>query len=374
MPYIPSDILWTKIKSLVQGFFISKDPKYVICIKLEPTIINSIINGCLIEIGLIKDHYGTGLTMLLIEDIPGQPFFVIGENFSNKSKEFNNYDAVVIDLFEQKEIILALFNLDSMPIYSKILTPNISRTKQDLSSWLKSPVSNHKNLKVFDPKDIFTIDLGNIEDKKEDKSIRILKPEPFSFERGEYEVIETMENETTEGKHGYAQEFSIRNTLLTNFEINKSYFESPKKSNGEELTDSVLILDECLLLFESKYVISEKQNKKNQALKKAFQQLDNANKYLQNNEFNGKQYNSDYAIIEICIVDTKFIHYFSKFPDELFSQNKLLPIVFTVSSFTQFIGTFIVEHQQNFKPYFEEAILDIWKDRALNQISIINPV
>jgi len=375
MPYIPSDILWKKISSLVQGFFIAHDPKYVICIKLEPTIINSIIDGCLIEVGIVKEYYGLGLTMLLIEDIPQQPFFVIGKNFSTKSEEFKSYDKVVIDLFEQKEIILALFNLDSAPIYSRVLKPTLDKTKKELSEWLKSPTSPHKDLRLFDPKDIFTIDVNNYADPSPGKSknMIIIKPEPFAFEKGEYEPITTVENETEEGKHGYSQEFAIRNILIENFEISKSYFESPKKHNNEELTDSVLILENSLLLIESKFVISEKQNKKNQALKKAINQLAKAKIYILENGFNSFQLNERNQIIEICIVDTKFIHRLTKFPGEILPQDKLFPIIFTVSSFTQFIGLFRVDYQNGFKPYFEQKLLEIWSERGFGKLTIVNP-
>ena|ERR1700761_3243842 len=48
----------------------------------------------------------------------------------------------------------------------------------------------------------------------ESRAMTILKPEPFAFARGEFEVIATFENELSDGRHGYSQEFAIRNTLM----------------------------------------------------------------------------------------------------------------------------------------------------------------
>ncbi|WP_426473729.1 hypothetical protein [Chryseobacterium balustinum] len=372
MTYIPSTNLWDKISSLNQGFIIQKDPEYVISIKLEPSILNSIIDGCLIEIGIVKEYYGVGLTMLIIEDIPQQPFYVIGENFSKKDSKLTNYDEVIIDIFNQQQIILALFNLDSTPIYSKELKLNLEVTKQELIEWLATPPSNHNNLTLFNPNDIFPINLNNFEDKRSDKKIFIYKPEPFSFEKGEYNVITSIENDTEKGRHGYSQEQAIRNILINHFELGNDYFESPIKSNGEELTDSLIVLDKSLILIESKYVISSKQNKKNIALRKAINQLNNAEEYILINGFENILKTNEYNIIKICIVDAKLFHHKSKLPENLYQEHPNLPIVFTLSSFNNMLGSYMIKYKNWTKP-FEQDLIKMWKEKDKSKLLIVNP-
>lgn len=376
MAYIPNSVLWDKIQSLVQGFIISKDSKhYSVNIKLEPTIINSLIDGCLIEIGLLKSFYGTRQTMLLIEDIPGQPFFAIGENFSSESTEIKDYEEIVIDLFNQNEIILALYNLDSMPVHSKVLNPLKNKTKSDFINWTKLPPSNHKNLRVFDDLDVFTINLNNKPlEENQNRVMRIFKPEPYAFKKGEFKIIETVDNEVGEGKHGYSQEYSIRNFVIDHFEMGVEYFESPLKENKEEITDSIIVLESSIILIESKYVISEKQNKKNQALKKAINQLNNAEKYIKENGYDKIEKNTTKIIIKICIVDTKLVHYYSNFSKDILEEQEDCPIIFTVSSFIQLLGHIIIEDRNNFKPKYEKELLKIWNTRDPKKPLFINPV
>jgi hypothetical protein len=185
---------------------------------------------------------------------------------------------------------------------------------------------------------------------------------------GKYEPIITKDNLFLDGKHGYTQEDALRNVLYYFFVKDFNCFISPKKIDGTELIDAVLILKEFVVLIESKYVISDKDTKKTQAIIKAISQLEEAEQYLlENNIFN------EYLILNKKIV--KFIlgdiRLFNKIPKSISdSKSKILPIFISITSFTQLLGVIYVENKDDFYQAFENQLLWFLEINQPNKLCI----
>jgi hypothetical protein len=78
------------------------------------------------------------------------------------------------------------------------------------------------------------------------------------------------------GRHGVLQEISITNQLGSFFNPGDNFFPSPKYADGLEFTDYILIDGNAAIIIESKFIISDKQTKKHQSLRKAVRQLNKA--------------------------------------------------------------------------------------------------
>lgn len=370
MIYLPSSELRDKLESLVQGFIIANDPKLVICIKLEPSLQNSIIKGCPVEVGIIKSDIRRKGMMLLVEDIPGEPFFVVGENFGDEHTKYEGYDFLAIELMTQKELILALFNLDGQPIYSRKIKLENNLLIQPFALWIHQNSSNHKDLRRLSENDIFFINIENYSEKELHRDISFINIKPdmeVLINDGKYEPIVTKDNLFLDGKHGYTQEDALRNVLYNFFVKDFNCFISPKKIDGTELIDAMLILEEFIVLIESKYVISDKPTNKTQAINKAISQLDQAEKYLLENDVVNYKLITNKKIIKFVLGDSRL---FNKMPKSIFNSKTNLPIFISITSFTQLLGVIYVENKDDFYQAFENQLLWFLEVNQPNKLCI----
>lgn len=237
--------------------------------------------------------------MLLIEDIPGEPFFLIGGNFGDEHDEYEGYDFLATELMTQQELTLALFNLDSQPIYSR--------------------------------------------------------------------KIKLEDNVFIDGKHGYTQEDALRNLLFYFFVKDFNCFISPKKADGTEIIDAMIILEGFVVLIESKYVISDKATNKTQAINKAISQLDKAEKYLLENDIFNYKLITGKKIIKFVLGDSRL---FNKIPKSILNSKTNLPIFISITSFTQLLGTIYIDNKDSFYQAFENQLLWFLEVNQPNKLCI----
>lgn len=366
MLYDYDKITLEKIQSLPQGFYLShdKEKNVVLTIKVLPGEITSIVKGFPITLYLIKDEK---LTTLYILDHPTMPFYFKGMNFSDEDKEYKNFEEVVIDLIKAESFKLVVMNETHYQIINSKI--NKENSINLFKEWL---INEQQVFEIVLSDNSFSTDnipmyFDSFKNQIWDNNLIDNKPY-FKFD--EY---------TKDGKHGYHQEFSLRNILSLYYEPNKELFHSVKKSNGEEFTDFVIIYEKTLVLVESKYTVSTKQTMFNKAMSKAVKQLNTAEKtvfedpeLIDNPALNEKLSNFD-ALLKICIFYNDGRVLSNAFSN--ISQNhdpQALPLFITIGTFYQF-ASYIQIHNENYRSLIIQNLLKI-REAYLkrNKIAIID--
>ena len=283
-----------KVFTLSEGFYLSytTDKKVVLTIKTISGLINSLIKGCPIDLVLSKNER---LISIYIIDNKINPTYFRGCGFSDLDESFLKFETVIIDLIKSTEYKLVILN----EINYQIANVDIKKTNliNQFKDWLNSNNSD------------FEIRLSNTSFSSEN---RIMYIDSFQNKIWNNELInkkpyfnlnEYLEN----GTHGYHQEFSIRNILSEFYQPNIELFPSVLKSNGEELTDFLILYKKAVVIIESKYTISPKQTKFNDAITKAIVQLNKTeaiiveNPELIDNEYIKKEILEFQVILKICV-------------------------------------------------------------------------
>ncbi|MGE7777762.1 hypothetical protein ACQKLP_23810 [Chitinophaga sp. NPDC101104] len=362
--YMPSDATLGILQGLLQGFWIEKDKDgiVVILIKLEASLLNSIITGCILEVVLRNPHAKSRSCTLYVHDIPNNPFYVSWQEFSNPDPNLHDFDQIAIELARSSEVRVVLFNELTHPIFSVLLKTALP--SYTLESWLfkvyndelyrgikNDPDGNyHPETPIIG----FPIKILNQDHSSVEKLI-LISPEYEEEWREKWEQnkgVFHLKDFEGDGKHGYYQEFSIMNYLARFFAPEKEFFVGPVKSDGNEFTDFVICGSEAALLIESKYIISNKQTKRNSALSKAIEQLNKAEESILNGSLNlvdlelTKKLIGAKFITKICLVNDKTILSDTTDRNLLTKYSKKqLPLFISTTSFFQIVGT--IKLQQN---------------------------
>lgn len=354
--YIAKRETFEKLKSLLQGFYLEldKNKNPVLLIKLEASLLDSILKGVPIEIVLRNPNINKRSCTLYINDIDGNPFYVSGNNFGKEDNIIKGFDEVAIKIISSEKIKLVLYNEYTHPFYSTELTINSDLKK--LENWLYKIYNdneyNHLDIPIdngnYFPENEFkgfNIKINNKDHSQEEKLI-VLAPE--------YEESFNYKNYEGNGKHGYHQESSIFNNLSNFFTPKIDFYFSPKYTNGNEFTDFIIIHNKSILVIESKYVISEKKTKANQAIVKAIEQLNKVEKEIFKRDVDLTNYklksilNKVETICKICLVNDRIIltDNNTKNITKKYSK-KQLPIFISVTSFFQLIGTLEIKNKSH---------------------------
>lgn len=370
--YIPSINALNKIESLVQGFWIDKCDTgvAVLMIKLEASLVNSIVKGVPLEIVIRNPKIDKRSCTLYIYDIVEEPFYVTGRTFSEADKNVQDIDEILLTMASSNEVIVSLYNLDSKPIHTKTLDINCA---DNIHNWLFK-VYNYNIYSEQGKKEIS----GNYLPENEFKgfSIKInnydstILPKIDSYliepdKKGDFHTSHfNLSNYEGDGKHGYFQENSVDSILRRHFIVNEDFFCSPQNSDGTEFTDFILISDSIAILIESKYVISDKQTKINNALKKAINQLNDKESQIKNRTVNlvdkllENRLTNNMEIVKVCLINDKVI--LTEERSKNLSDNyekKDLPIFIPVSNFNQMIGSFALKSTAKLCERISESLL-----------------
>jgi hypothetical protein len=288
--YFPTEKTYDFLKSLAQGFCleVSERGEIVLMIKMEPSLLMDIIKGCKMSLRISNPNIAYRGCILIVFDKIDDPFYLYGGHFGYESRWLIGFDELMIVLATQhNQIKVALYNELNHPIFTTNL--HISNSSERFGQWLNN-VCNAPEYRGFakqayqvsqltdNEENGYTIEIENTDHSNEKKLI-ILSPEygetwreDQTSKNGSFNLEDYMSN----GKHGSLQELSITNNLSRFFQPGIDFFSSPKYANGLEFTDYVIIDNNAAIFIESKYVISEKQTKKHQAIHKAVLQLNKA--------------------------------------------------------------------------------------------------
>lgn len=366
--YLASEKTLENVKSLVQGFWleIDSEKKVVLLLKFPASIITSVLKGCHINMVLRNPKLAERSSTIYIYDNLENPLWVTWQKFSKEDNKYKGFDKVMVKLVKATEVRLALYNELNLPIYTTMLQKE--NQIDDFEEWYNKLKETFKNIKLEKVEDGFyypenqekgfTVHLKNVDNSSEPK-MDIYSPDEMEI-WGEKWIAGkdhyNLNDFLTDGKHGYNQELSVRANLARYFNANEELFFSPKKEDTTELVDFLVHYKEAILIFESKFVISEKQTKLNNAISKAVKQLVNAHKIIVNNpevvenkklvEFltNGK------FILRICLFNDKLYLTEKNCKNVIESFEKIeLPIFISEMSFFQMVVQIKIESEENYK-------------------------
>lgn len=356
-----------KIQSLPQGFYISYDSqkRVVLSIKSMSGLITTLVKGCPINLLLSKSDK---LTTLYIIDNPINPQYFKGKGFSSHDTEYQNYESIVIDLIKSTEFKLIILNESNYQI------ANLNIKKENsinlFNNWLSDVEDEFElqisNMSFIDEKKIIYID----SEKNEIWNGNLINNKSY-FNFDEY---------LKDGMHGYHQEFSIRNLLSQFYNPNTELFPSIQKTNGEELTDFLILYKKAVVIIESKYTISPKQTKFTSAISKAIEQLNKVeyivreNPKIINHEFIKKEIIDFQVILKLCLFyddgrDLKkaFKNFYEKY------DINYLPIFVSIDVMAQFMSYLKILNGSNYKYNIIENLLKVRMEyRKKNKIIIID--
>ena len=142
--YFPQEEMFEKLKSLLHGFLIDEeeDGRIALLIKLNASLLTSIINGCPIDVVLRNPNIAARTCSLYVYDIPTDPLCIIGENLSNEDKILKDFDEIVLKLLTQHQIRMVLYNEFSHPIFTTFV--ELDYSIDEFNSWLIDVQNNEK--------------------------------------------------------------------------------------------------------------------------------------------------------------------------------------------------------------------------------------
>ncbi|MGV9004989.1 hypothetical protein [Flavobacterium sp.] len=365
--YIYDTETFEKIRSLEQGYIIRFDSNFeiVIAIKTDIALLTNLINGCPFHFLINKKN---SYTSLIIEDNKESPFYITAKDFSKTNSDFKNFENIIIDLLKSEKITVNYFNDSNFQLFTTELNKN--NDFQNFINWVNSNNENEyqieiKNIAFTGKKDIIFLDL--IENNKWGNNGINGKPYyKFSDYLGD-------------GKHGYNQEHNLRSVFSKYFIPNEELFYSIKKVNNLELTDFTIIYKKAILLIESKYTLSSKQNKFNDAIVKSIQQLNNAENILRNElqqikELEIKEKIKNFQIIlKICVFNDDGRNLENAFKNVKNNFDKrILPIFISVYTLKQTLSFLQLNTKKNYKVNIIENLLKLTYENREREIIVID--
>ncbi|MEK6525139.1 hypothetical protein [Myroides odoratimimus] len=355
----------SRLQYVPQGFLIEYinylNP--VLFLKLDLSMIQTIIKGCDLNISLENPLYSNSLVTLNIFDHPKNPCWLkSGTYTANPEDVVCDYNEEFITrLSEIKKIKISLFNEEFRPIHSFEL--NCSSHSENIDSWLIS--SDKKSKKPF----VLTLNNHCHLDEKKIISTIIYESglNAKSLSGGSFTIDDYIG--LNENGHGYSQEISLKNILSCYFKIDKSLFINSKYENGNEFTDFIILLEKSTLLIESKCVVSVKPNKINEAIKKGVCQLKKAqnaigtpgftliNKDLEN-QLKHERWKMKLLVYNGSINLTE-----NRLEKILKDVHPLdLPMFISLSTLNQLLASLYIKNNKDFLSNFEYNIWLLFKD------------
>lgn len=376
--YLPSEDTFEDIKSLVQGFWleIDSDDRVVLILKFPASIITSLVKGVPIELVLRNPKLSTRSITLYIYDKAQNPLWVTWQKFTDEDVEYKGFDEVAVKLVQSTDIRIAMFNELNHPLFTTVLTKE--NQIHDFKLWYHS-LSEYDNLKIVNdgyyyPEDEtkgFTIKINNVDNSSVEKlnihSVEEMDTwgENWIADKNYYNLNEFLTN----GKHGYNQELSIRGNLSRYFDVNKDFFHSPTKKDTTELIDFLIYHEGAILLIESKFVISEKQTKLNNAISKAVKQLNKAHHFIINDTAKiederifEKVIRGEY-LLKICLFNDG-LNLTEKTCKNIINtyEKHELPIFISVISFFQLVADLRIRNEKHYKFLLIDNLMRLYSE------------
>jgi hypothetical protein len=369
---MPSEKAYEKLMGLLQGFWLDVDEDGIpaLLIKLEASLIASIINGVPFDIIIRNPNITQRSCTLYIYDIDKNPFYITGSVFGEEHESFLGFDKAAVALAGADSVTVILYNELSHPVFTIRLNINIGNS---FDKWLFNVYNNNEYKSIppvegdgyyFPESDMkgFKVSFINIDNSKTDKVTIIAPLYIEEWRSGTVADIESFNynNYDGDGKHGYLQELSIANNLSKIFIPNVDFYLSPKNKDGKEFADFIIVKDEYLILIESKYILSNKQTNKHGAIVKAVNQLKKAEGSivsgeldLENEELLDRLKNIRY-VVKYCLLNDRII-----LSDEnsgaivrMFNKSEL-PIFTSVTSFFQMAVSIKLKNEK----YFMQSLI-----------------
>lgn len=376
--YIPSDKVFEKIRSLVQGFWLEIDGEgiVVILMKFEASILTNLIAGCKIEIVVRNPKLENRSSTLYVYDRQKDPLWITWQEFGKEDKVYIGFDEVIIKLLKSNKLRVAYFNTHSEPVFTTILEKK--NTFNSFKEWVKNIYNSSELLEKVDDGHYapetenkgYAIDIENRDSSSEDKMTIFNPLKDIEWNGKLNEIGYNFNNFLKDGKHGYNQEISIKGNLINYFTANEELYHSPKKIDGTELIDFLIYYKKATILIESKFILSEKQSKLNQAFSKAVKQLNDAEEIIKSdltkieNEYGVlEKLTNNEVIIRLCLFnDSKTIN--SKNLKNLikkYSKNDL-PIFISCTTFFQLLGDIKIKNEEFYKYNTIQNLIFLYND------------
>ncbi len=375
--YFPSDKVLDKISSLVQGFWIEKesDGTVVVLMKFEASILTKLIQGSDFEFVFRNPKLSNRSITLYVYDNIKEPLWVTGRKFSNEDKLYLGFDEISIELIKATKIRVAYYTHKNTCIFTTTLTKE--NNYKNFESWI---IDRYRDLEdincedeeYFYPENIkkgFSIKIEN-KDCSEEPKINFFIPNLDKITESNYEEAVDKYNFNDylkDGKHGYNQEISLYDFLKDIFTVDEELFFSPKLENENELIDFFIIDNDAILLFESKFVLSNKKTKLDKALSKAIEQLNHAENIIKNKTtlIKNPQIKSKIqkppVIIRVCVYNDSQSLFGGKTKNIIskFSKNEL-PIFISVTMLFQLIADLKIRNAEMLTPNLIRNFIDIY--------------
>lgn len=380
--YIPSSAVFEKLQQLAQGFLLDLDSedKPALLIKLEASVTDSIISGCPMEIVLRNPNVTPRSCTLYIHDRPDEPYFVNAEKLSEEDAIHKGFDSFAIKLLQSSEIIIGLYNELSHPIFRTEV--NLNTEQAEFHKWVNN-VYNNPEFKNYDLRTIempylpeddkigFSVKISNTDHSSQEKLITIHLPFDQPANKEDFFFGKTFNHQDFQGsgKHGYYQEFSVTAILNRVMTDGIDFFVSPKKIDGTEFCDYIVIYDNRALIIESKYVQSIKSTKRHAAITKAILQLNNTEKEiitdtfeLENQTLTSALKNVEY-VLKICLLNSKTVVTPENSRAIITQYQKYeLPIFLPVSTFSQIVAALSLIDKDQVAKHLLNCVGNIYKD------------
>lgn len=375
--YIPSQELYEKISSLVQGFYleVNRDKEVVLLMKYEASVTSSLMQGCNIDLVVRNPKLSKRTTTIYIHDHPESPLYTTGECFSIESENFEGFDEVIIEFLKAENIRIVYFNEMNLPFFTaKVRKENLY---DEFLVWLQSINDNPTIFERvingnFSPENNikgFSVKILNENFSKAD-TLKIY-PMDHLEEWGDDAINKDsyydFKNFTSDGKHGYNQELSIRANLQRYFKPNNELFHSPLKIDDTELSDFLIEYEKAVIIIESKYILSDTQRQLNKMLLKGVNQLNKAEEIIINSieilkDSSLKERLSHCEVIlKICLHNDNIILNRHNTRNIVANFNKEdLPIFISVATFSQFLGTVKLLNEEHYKYNIIQNLLNIY--------------
>lgn len=342
-----------KLQKLAQGYLLEVDDhnQVNLYLKLDASLVESIFGGCQIKI-IIGFEHGYPCFLINILDNISNPLWM--KDFTHNidyNKFLIHFNSVINSFKVNSSINLSIYDLNTMPLDTFTLQTDFNNI--NWQSWSRKQFD--ENNTDYSP---FIINIKNIEVKPEDRIVSILNI--IENDKLIHDNVIDYKNLKNNGKHGYAQENSILAMLSQFFQINNNLFVSPKyEYNDNEYTDFLIIIEDLIILIESKFSISTKPTNILAGLKKGTRQLFIAQKNIKSSvsiiSSSGKSLSNKLAhqkkVIRLCLYNSNIDinKHIKALKTYAYQNNYLLPAFANTIDVFQFLGLLKDQHHENFE-------------------------
>ena len=325
-------------------------------LKLEPALTMSVIEGKPMSVIIRNSNLDHRGSTLYIWDDKSRPAFIAGNSFGAEDATWKGFDQWAIKFANRaNEITVCFFNHNNHNFFSAKL--KIESNPADFEAWLfkvyNDPEYKDERLKPirgdFTPEEVrkgFELKIANVNNEQSPK-IKFSAPE---YKAGALKHPLTQKpyfdyaDYLKDGKHGTLQEISLTSKLEVLFTTDHQLFISPRYENGLEFTDFLLFDGDCVMVIESKFILSDKPTKRHSNISKAINQLMRVELQVKRKKckLQGEQLQKMISrmnhVLKICVINDR-ISFDDPYASLLAKQFEKpdLPIFISITDFTNLL-------------------------------------